>query len=284
MLKVGGLAAAITGVAGAGLAWSRSGARASQSVDKVGKLSTQLGISGTEVQKLGFVAELSGIQSDDLVKALQRITRILGDAGRGSKEARKMFADLGLQWDQLKKVSPVGRLKLVTGALARTSDETRKAALGNKLFEEQWQRLGPLIAGFEESMRRANVVFDDLGFGIGGAAKNVESLNGNLTTASTMFTQFRDVVFAKTAPILDHFVVKLGRMAEGWIKANGGANALADTLVAKLPQALSKSIGAFETLQNAAAPFLWILDKIYRFLKGLGTLQGGSVAAIGQSC
>ena len=90
------------------------------------------------------------------------------------------------------------------------------------------------------------------------------------------------MVFAKTAPILDHFVVKLGRMAEGWIKAKGGANALADTLVAKLPQALSKSIGAFETLQNAAAPFLWILDKIHRFLKGLGTLQGGSVAAIGQ--
>ena len=116
VLKVGGLAGAITGLAGGAglLALARA---SSASVDAIGKLSTQLQVSGTDVQKLGLVAELSGLQSEDLIKATQRITRILGDASRGSKQAITLFGDLGVRWQDLQKVSPVERLRLVAKAL-----------------------------------------------------------------------------------------------------------------------------------------------------------------------
>ena len=280
VLKVGGLAAAITGLAGgAGLiALAKTSA---SSVDAIGKLSTQLGISGTDVQKLGLIAELSGIKTESLVKAMQRVTRLVGDAGAGSKEAGKLISRLGLSYDELNKASSVERFQLVGGALNKLGNATEKASLGNKLFEEQWQRLNPLLLGFSENAGRARAVFDTLGLGIGDGAKGVESLNDNLTVAGTMLVAFRDLVFSKAAPALNEIVVQVGRLAEAWIKANGGAGALADTLLQNVQRALQSVGGMFETLKNAAAPFLWVLDKISTLLNVIGHAQGGVVAAAG---
>lgn len=242
VLKVGALAGAVSGLVGAaglvGLA-----RQSSESVDKVGKLSTQLGITGTEVQKLELVAELSGVSIETLSKAFQRTTRLAGDFQAGGKEASETFKRLGISLAEVRKASPVELFQRVISRLGEITSKSKQASIGNKLFAEQWQTLGPLIEGFNAAFRRAGIVFDDLKFGIGDGAKAVENLNDNLTVGQKALTAFRNLVFAKLAPDLDTLVIKLGRMAEAWVRSAGGADQLADVVVGKLRAALPQIVG-----------------------------------------
>jgi len=278
--RVAGLAGAIAGLAGsAGLL--ALGRAASQNVDRIGKLSTQLGVSGTEVQKLGLIAELSGMKTEGLVKAMQRITRIVGDAGAGGKEAAKLFDRLGLSVDDLIKAAPLERFRKVIVALGGIRAATEQAAVGNKLFEEQWQRIVPLLEGFESNARRASAVFDVMKFGIGDGAKEVERLNDNFSVVSAMLVGFRDLVFAKVSPAISELVEGLGSLAEAWIKANGGASVLADTLITKVTGAIKRLGPEMEALMNAATGIAWTFNAIVDSVKALGNIGAGIAAAGG---
>jgi len=280
VLRVGGLAAAVSGLAG-GAGLLALGRASAKNVDAIGKLSTQLGVTGTDVQKLGLVADLSGVQTESLVKAMQRITRLTGDAGAGSKEAAKLFERLGLSVDDVTKASPVDRFRMVVGALNKLKDATQKASIGNKLFEEQWQRLNPLLVGFEANFSRAGAVFDTMGFGIGNSAGKVEALNDHLSTMQAMLVGFRDLVFSKVTPGIEEMARKVGQLAEAWILANGGAGKLADTLISEVTKAASLAGEKLQTLMTIGKGVGVVFDVITGFLKGLGTAQGGIVATAG---
>lgn len=279
VLKVGALAGAVAGLAGGVglLALAKSSA---SSVDAIGKLSTQLGITGTDVQKLGLIAELSGINTESLVKAMQRVTRLVGDAGAGSKEAGKLIDRLGLSYDTLQKATSVERFRAVVGALTSISSATERASLGNKLFEEQWQRLNPLLEGFEGNAKRAAAVFDGMGLGIGNLAPEVERLNDNFSVVGTMFKAFADLVFAKVSPGINVMVEGLGTMAEEWIKANGGAKALADTLISKVMSAASRATEMLGGLKDAATGIAFVFNTLVSSLKALGTVGAGVGAMV----
>jgi len=292
VLKVGGLAAAIGGLAGgAGLLKLASASR--ESVDNIGKLSTQLGVSGTEVQKIGLVAELSGMKSEGLIKAMQRVTRIVGDAGAGSKEAGKLIERLGLSYDELNEATSLDRFAMVVAALNKTKDATEKASIGNKLFEEQWQRMNPLLTGFAGNMSRAGAVFDDMGFGIGDLSKGVEGLNDDMSVFSAMLVQFRNLVFAKVAPILGSLTTSFGMIAQAQIEAAGGAGKLADALINKVLSAGDKVSDMFAGMKDAitgiVATFGFLIDVVQAIAQistGLGaaavTLGGGNVVGAGR--
>ena len=276
--RVGGLAAAITGLAG-GAGLLALGKASARNVDAIGKLSTQLGISNTDVQKLGLVAELSGVKTEGLTKAMQRVTRMVGDAGAGGKEATKLFDRLGLSLADLTRVDAVTRFRMVVTALNGLNDATKKASIGNKLFEEQWQRLNPLLLGFEDSFKRAAMVFDKLKFGLGNAAGGVESLNDNFSVAQTMLTAFRDLVFAKVAPSLDHMVVSVGKLAEAWIEAEGGAGKLADTLINKVVGAAGAAVGPLQNLKDAVTGIAWTFGVLVDSVQAVGQLGAAAAAA-----
>ena len=63
--------------------------------DKLGKVSSKLGIATPELQKFQFAAEQSGINSETLNTALQRFTRRLEDAKKGVGTAKDAFNDMG---------------------------------------------------------------------------------------------------------------------------------------------------------------------------------------------
>ena len=147
--RVAGLGGAITGlVGGAGLVALSNASR--DSVDRIGKLSTQLGVTGTEVQKLKLVAELSGVGVDELSKAMQRTARVFGDARAGSASAAEGFERLGLSLGELEGLAPLALFRQVVGRLAEVEDLTARASIGNDLFGRSWQQLGPLVEGFSD--------------------------------------------------------------------------------------------------------------------------------------
>lgn len=282
--RVGGLATAITGLVGtAGLV--ALGKQAASNVDRIGKLSTQLGVTATEVQKLELVAELSGTSIDNVAKALQRTARVAGEARQGSAAAADAFAALGISVADLERLTPAALFERVVGALGRVADLSLRGAIANRLFGRQWQELNPLIEGFAGNMARAAVVFDDLKFGLGDGARGVEELNDHLTVAQTMMVAFRDLVFAKLAPSLSALVVQLGRMAEEWVRSAGGADRLAEVVAGRLlsviPQATRLWRELEVTLGGIGAAFDAVVASVTAAAAGVGAFAAAARGVVG---
>ena len=57
--------------------------------DRIGKVSTQIGISSDNLQKLQFAAEQSGLTTDTLNTAMQKFAINIGKANDGKKNPRR---------------------------------------------------------------------------------------------------------------------------------------------------------------------------------------------------
>ena len=75
MLGIGGLGAFVS--------------QMTATADKIGKVSSKLGISTDALQKFRFGAEQSGIQVNTFDMAIQRMTRRVAEARNGTGEAKK---------------------------------------------------------------------------------------------------------------------------------------------------------------------------------------------------
>jgi len=76
------------GIAAAGAAMTAAFVRTGlESVDSLAKVSSKLGIATDQLAKLRFAAEQTGVSSNTLDMALQRMTRRVAEAGQGTGEA-----------------------------------------------------------------------------------------------------------------------------------------------------------------------------------------------------
>ena len=96
----GGLATAAVGLAGAvGIGALLSSMR--DLGDRIGKVSTQIGISAVNLQKLQFSAEQSGLSTDTLNTAMQKFAINIGKANDGAKIQEEAFSSLGIETKNL---------------------------------------------------------------------------------------------------------------------------------------------------------------------------------------
>lgn len=254
--RVALLGAATGALAAGGLLAQANASRLA--IDANAKLARNLNTSVAEVQKLRLVSKLTGTPIEDLSSGILRLTRYVGDAQKGSKQARETFSRLGLSWELLARASPVDRFRLVIAKVGEMASQTQRASVLNAIFEERWQRLGNVLENGESAFKRADQEIDKLGFGLKSLDKDlagvlkraseqeravffaskgysatsdaVEQLNDNLGIAASRWSNFSDLVFANAAPALNAFVAELLRLNEAWLAANGGAQAVAATV------------------------------------------------------
>lgn len=245
----GGLAAAVTGVAGT-VGLVRLGNAARSNVDDLAKLASKMGTTTTEAQELKLVAQLSGLGIEDMRKSLQRLTRLQGDAVRGNKQAIGAFDALGISLKQLESATPIQLFRATVDSLGRIDNAAERASKGNALFAETWQQLNPLIEGAPAAFGQAERVFRTMSLGLGESAAQVEKLNDSLTVLGEIFTALRDKFFTGLAPVLLEAVESITRLVEaagGLGVVVGGIGAALDAIIAPVRAvggALGK-IGAF---------------------------------------
>jgi len=84
---------AVAGVAGMGLMIKSS----IQVIDKLGKVSSKLGVTSQELQRFRFAAKLAGVEETALDMGLQRFIRRVGEAAQGTGEAKDALKKMGIQ-------------------------------------------------------------------------------------------------------------------------------------------------------------------------------------------
>ena len=143
-VSVGGAIAKLTVAAGAmGTGLFVATKKALSFADEIAKTADKVGVSTDALQQYRFAAELAGVKTDELDKALRKLQQSAGEATtKGTGTAADTFRMLGLEADLTsgKLEDGVVRFRAVIDALNKVESQAQKSSLAAGLFGA---RLGP---------------------------------------------------------------------------------------------------------------------------------------------
>jgi len=186
--------------AAAGAAMVKSGL---SQIDTLAKVSSKLGIATDELAKLRFAAEQTGVSSETLDMALQRMTRRVAEAGQGTGEAVKALEELGLSAKDLAAQSPDEVFRQVAGAMEGVDNQSDKLRLAFKLFDSEGAALVNTLAAGTDGLDAMGREAEAAGLAItNDMAKKVEGANDSLNRVSKLTEGFSQQLAVQFAPIL----------------------------------------------------------------------------------
>lgn len=106
-------------------------------MDVAAKAAQKLGLPIEEFSKLEFAAQQTGVSSRTLEIGLQRLTRRIGEAKRGSKETAKVFKELGLNVDDLVGMSPDKQFKAFADSIKNVATQSERVAIVAKILDSE---------------------------------------------------------------------------------------------------------------------------------------------------
>jgi hypothetical protein len=157
--------------------------RSLEAGDNFAKLSQRSGVSVETLSAYAHGAELSGIETDDLAKALARLSKNMLAGAKGSEQQINAFKQVGITQKELQSGSITldQALERIAGTVASLPDGWQKSALAQELFGKSGAQLIPLLnqgrAGLAEmraEAERLGLVFDTK------TALAAETFNDNL--------------------------------------------------------------------------------------------------------
>lgn len=233
--KAAGQIAAI----GAGIAALATGGltvafvKTSKSIDGVVKTARKLGLAPDVLLALHDAAEISGVSIETMNTSLQRMVRRVSEAGKGTGEAQGAIKELGLNAQNLAKLSPEAQFTKIGNALRKfpKGDQIR---LAMKVFDTEGVGL---VNTFDELNKLGGQgvgsgiisLLDQLqakGRDIGELGKPVEELRDVFRSLTEWVSGFATSLTTEAAPGINAFLKALevftgGTGIGGAIKATG---------------------------------------------------------------
>lgn len=157
--KILGVRGALTLLAGAtGLYLVAS--RAIATADAIGEAAQAAGMAAEAFQELQFAATQNGLSQEEYNASIKKFTQILGDAKRGSKAAKELFASMGIS-DVSK--SPDQVLAKLADQFHKIQDPARRASIAMDLFGKSGAAMGNFLALGSERIQQFRDRAQELG-------------------------------------------------------------------------------------------------------------------------
>ncbi|MGH9161492.1 MAG: hypothetical protein ACRD2X_16115 [Vicinamibacteraceae bacterium] len=148
----------------------------------INDLSQKTGLSIKAVQQFGFAAEQGGSDIETVGKAVNNMARQVID---GSSTTKRALDNLGLSFDDIKKLSPEDAFIKVAKAIASTTDPMVQSHAAMSLFGRAGAELLPAIKdGFLEVAESAATMSDDTVKALARAGDEIDKFQHNLTIAT----------------------------------------------------------------------------------------------------
>ncbi len=145
-------------------------------MDKIGKASTNLGVSTGVFQEFEYAAQRTGTSVEMIESGFIRIKKLAGDAVSGNKEAQGIFQKLGLDPETIRDMNPEEAFNSVNSALNSLDDKMR-SSVGAKIYGEQFEKMNNFLRDYvslgKEARRRGLIINDE-------EIKSAEALNDAL--------------------------------------------------------------------------------------------------------
>lgn len=255
-----GLKRGLVGITVALTGFTAAMAKATVEIDQLAKTSAKLGVGADALQKLRFQAELTGVSANTLDMALQRMVRRVSEAAAGTGEAKDALKELGLNAQELAKLSPDKQFALIAQAMKRVENQTDKVRLSFKLFDSEGVAL---VNTLNSDLNETSELFDRLGISITKAqTEGVEQFNDAWAQTKTILKGVTQQIWAGTAPalkvILDRF--------NNFLKA-GGTQQLISGFFDNINAMITQFVRLREGIKFMRADFTDFFEKLDGYLK-----------------
>lgn len=161
MRALGGALAGVAAVGGLATLIDRSISAA----DVIGKTADKIGVGVEALQELRYAAQLAGVEQRTMDMALQRFTRRVAEAAKGTGEAKQALSQMGIalkdQHGNIRRSEDL--LNDVAEAFKRTSDPAERLRLAFKLFDSEGVAMVNMLVGGAEALEATRRHARDLG-------------------------------------------------------------------------------------------------------------------------
>lgn len=142
MLTYRGALSALAGATGFYLATKN----AIKFADAIGESADTAGLAVEEYQELRYAAQQNSVGLEEFGSGMEKFTKKLGDAIRGSKEARKSFSNFGIDEATLKSKTAGEVIGLLADKFKGIKDPAARASAAMEFFGKSGQRFSNFLA------------------------------------------------------------------------------------------------------------------------------------------
>ena len=226
-----GLKAGLVAVAGAG-GFAYMVKSSIDATDALAKTASKIGTTTEALSALRYAANLSGVETNTLDMAMQRFTRRLSEAVKGTGEAKGALQELQLNARDLAGLPLDQRMAVLADAFGNVSSETDKLRLAFKLFDSEGVALVNMLNKGSDGLQG---MFDDaeaLGLIMrSNAAKGVEQASDSLYRMGRVAIGVRDSFVAGIAPAIKLVSDRIVTLVKEAVESRGGFQQFSEFLV-----------------------------------------------------
>jgi hypothetical protein len=244
-------------------------------IDKLVKTSEKLGVGTEFLQKFRFAAEQVGIRSETADMALQRFSRRVAEARKGTGEAKDTLNELGIAlFDSSGRARDIEDVMFdVSDAMANTKDASELVRQSFKFFDSEGVALVALMKNGSDAMKEFFNDAENLGGVLSrDAAKGVADFADEFTRVKTGIRGVIDQFTAGLAPILEQvsgdfaqFVIDLNKDIEKL-----GFESLGDYLAVEFIEIIKNVIEVFGIFSNT---IISIINRTRNFAASFGLID-----------
>lgn len=220
-----------------------------EEVDKITDSARGLGIAGEALQRLGYTAELSGQNLQDVEMFLTRANKSIGEAAQGNRQFIETFAKLNINVRDLKGQALDKQFLTIASALGKVTDKNIQAAIAAEIFGRNYTSVLSVVRdGIDDNIKG----FDQLGLGINESQrKAIDAFGDAQTRIGAIFQSLGQKITAYTAGSFAGII----KSVEDIIKKMGGMDAVAAKFSAAILGAAKVAIQAIKAVSNVIDNF-----------------------------
>lgn len=196
-------------VAGSSAAMFGFAKTTASSYDQLQKFSDRIGISTEALSKYHAAAEFSRVATQTLDMALQRMTRRVAEAAKGSGEAKDAIAELGLNARELNKQTPDKIFEAVVRAMEHVENQSDRTRLAMRLFDSEGVAVLQMMRGGIKGFESMTAEAEKFGVAVSSkAAAGAVEFNDNMTRMKMILIGLRNEIGEALIPILNESLVR----------------------------------------------------------------------------
>ncbi|MBJ7550731.1 hypothetical protein [Marinomonas ostreistagni] len=187
--------------------------------DQAAKTADKLGLQISALQELRYAAERSGVSSNTLDMAMQRMVRRLAEAKNGSGEAKGALEELGLSAQALTSMTPDEAMNEIADALKGVKSQSDRVRLAFKFFDSEGVSMVNMLKDGSAGLQQLRKDARDTGYVLSEqAARDAEAFQDSLLNAKLGMAGFKNTIGSAIMPVITDM---MGEMS-AWMRENRG--------------------------------------------------------------
>ena len=201
-------------------------------VDNLAKTADKLGVTTEALAGLQHAAEISGVSTETMNMALQRMTRRVAEAAMGTGEAKGALEELNLNADALAKLPLDQQMNIVADAMQGVEKQSDRVRLAMKLFDSEGVALVNTLSGGSDGLKEMAQEASRLGIAISRVdAAMIEQANDDVLRAKSVFQGFGNQIATELSPLISELAANFYQTALDSNEAGNVGSRVAQALV-----------------------------------------------------